>query len=998
MAYRKLIFFVQSCLSCDGRHVKFTLAIELVRIFKRNQPCPLHMFIIYRSPSNTDCWNQQDTTNIMTEQNQLASLLADNLDPISDLNSLLPIATSVSSEEFISACSGLLEGVDLRNHVNPRRRSIRIGGARSLLYITPFQLYQALLMLNQRDRTQCRGGILSNDTGTGKSYIILAACVIRALVFESERQVKLFWDQSKPSQTNPSLTKPNPTKPNPTWPSPSKPSPSKPSPTMPNPRKASSSVAHLPQSAIGQGLRCPSQRGDDVICYCVPTSKARALVDSDVPRGASLIQVPVSLMPQSCQIFENAGLNTSACNIFIIATEVPLRLRRDFSTIAKSLSQPPARDSAAPESYIFLSSHFANAKVFQTFVKCEINLGLHFIDESHQAMKLETRPMAIAEAQSKVGPQGLDLFLVSATPIRSLADWELPMGLWCNSVNLSRAAAVRDLITAHAAAKSSRQNMDSFLALWSQIFDRDLVIRNLITSKFCGQPISDLQVVKPTTVWLQTPSQHRADVQAIADQAREDIRTLARAASQEDVAFKPDYASGLDARLHFLSLFPGAATLMLQNQIDVKEESVRNTIAAIKDGNKLKIEKSARLQKNLEQVEGESPKLDFILAEIQRMCGDKDQRRADPSLSADAHGENLALKKMLIVTPTLGTAAYLYLILLRRVPELNPVLIHTRARPSDREAALNSFTTLTARKTAKHSYILITPFSSGGTGLNLQTANYQILVSPLRSKDMETQCFARTNRSGQRLALHHSRLITEDNPADRINIVSYSGRSIRNDPFAIGGLLIVSEADGFKRIQRLTDWGYVVRNLQRGSVLTPDLYPNYEVRAHEILPSPDERAVDKLLSFDIETIAHNVLAVTDAWNSINDSRPRHEKLPLRDILLGFWHFHLNRSVGDLKHLVYCDAVEVNLSDILKPQVYTLLGAKKEEKLVVHSAGETPEETQAFSSLLEKAPFCIGAQKMLEEYSELSEVQIDSFEFLPANGESSEYFDFRINFR
>ncbi|KAI3395965.1 hypothetical protein diail_604 [Diaporthe ilicicola] len=900
-----------------------------------------------------DLWKPSDSylrfsdysIEIMAEQNQLASLLADS-DPISDLNDRLPVAEPSDLEDFIAQCDGLLD-INLHDHTDPQKRSIHLGGPRSRLYVSPFQLCEAWKMLNQRQRTGgLRGGLLSNAAGTGKSFIILTMAWLRARSFDSERQ-----------------------------------------------------------TAQGVGLRCPSQQGSDLVCYCVPTSKARALVDQgDTPRGVCLIQVSLALIGLWISIFEDAHI--SGCNICVVHSDLKAssHLRRDFATITKSLSRPPAKNSASPETYIFVSSH-GNSKVLETFSQGDFNVGMLFNDESHQAMRLESRSMAIAEAQSRIGPQGLDLWLVSATPIRNLADWELPMSIWCGSHDLARAAAVKDLITAHATARSSTEDMQDFLALWAQVFDHNLVKRNLAASHFCGRPITDIQSVTPNTVFLTTPARYLPDVQEIADLARETIRSEARHAAWEKIPYKPEYASGLDARLHFTSLFPRAAVPILRGKLNVYEESIRSTIAAIKDPNKLKVERSAKFQQDLDEIVNDSPKLDFILAEIQRMRDDKDRRPADPALPANSHGENLSMKKMLIITPTLGTAVYLYLILRERVPDLGPVLLHSLARASDREAALNSFTSLTARKTARHSCVLITPFSTGGTGLNLQSANYEILVSPLSSRASEVQCFARTNRAGQRLRLHHNRLICADHPADRINVASYAGRSVLNDPFAMDRQLVLSEPDGSKRIQRLQDWGYTVRDADHKSIrhdVNDLLFGGGEFRGYDIFPQ-GKGMVDQLIVFDSDSAARDVLAVNAAWNT-GDQRPKHEKLPLRDILLAVWVHHLNRSVHDLRHLVYFNVVQEDLNDDLRPEVYELMGEDMKDNLVVHSQGEAPGEAEAFSLLLEKAPFCIGAQKMLEEYPEFSEVEIVSFEFLPIVLEFGDYldneppyFDFRINF-
>lgn len=909
---------------------------------------------------------------------QLASILADSEnDPISNLNKLLPISPAVGMEEFVQQCDGLIDGVDPRQHPFPEVRSILL--PKTKVSVTPFQLLEGWKMLNQRERTGLRGGLQASSAGVGKSYIILVSVILRSLMAENARLVKEFW--SKSDAKGPS--------------------------TRARPARAN----HLPDSARGGGLRCPSQTSGSIICYCVPSSKTRSFVDGVSPKGACLIQAPLPIVVQWIRIFESAVLDPAAFNLIIVNPDVPPRLKRDFARETRSL-QPGARGSyPAPETYIFCSSH-TNLKVFETFTSPGIELGIMFSDESHKAMKLESRSLAIAEAQARTG-SGLDLWLVSATPIRLLEDFELPVRLFCNSTDLARAASVANMVTAHKTAMSSAESMFTFLTNWSKVFDNKLVLRNTVTSQFNGRPITGLQSIKPDIVWLQTPQQYFDDVQKVAYLNRGSIREKARIDKDNKKAFVLDYASRIDSTLHFVSLFPGAAGLILSKELDVKEEKIMDTIVAMRVSNKLKLETIASFQQHLGRITHGSPKLDFIVEEIGRMRADRSEREPDPRLQASLHGENLSLKKMVIITPTLGTAVFLYLFLMERMPDLNPVILHTNASTGDREAALNSFQSLTARQNAKHSYILITSFSSGGTGLNLQSANYQIFVSPPSSREMETQGFARTNRTGQRLTLHHTTLIMQDNPADIIRVVSYSGRTIWSSPFEMKRRLALVERDGSKKIQRLSDWGYQVDTVSEFafeesglSSVYPDLIEDECNVRHISHPEVGADYLDSLVSFDLATIADDTLAVSEAWNEDFDPRPKFERLQVRDIILGFWVYELGKPARDLKYIVYLTVIESNLDGRLQPPIYELMGMKKtlDEKLIIRRENQSPEEGEAFTILLKSAPFCIGAQKMCDEYPEFAG-QIQSFEFLPQivvddDGRTQPFpsFNFRIAFR
>jgi hypothetical protein len=924
---------------------------------------------------------------MLREENSLVKMddqLADLLwatEHLSNLNNRLPESPAVSLDDFVDQCSELIEGMNPRQHNDPQKRSIKL--PKSKLWITPFQLWEGWRMLNQRERTGLRGGIQASSAGTGKSYMCLTALLLRGRIFESERQVKESWRKPEPSGKSPQKARP---------------------------------AQHLPYTAGASepNMRCPSQKPGDIVCYCVPTSRARIFIDFGIaPRGVSLVQAPLAVLDEWIPIFRDAVLDPSAYNIVIVHPNVPPSLRRNFGQITNALKPGAKGPDHALETYIFCSAH-NNAKVLETLTARDISVGVMFSDESHKAMKLESGSMAIAQSQSSLG-DGLDLWLISATPItRLLEDFELPVRIFSNSTHLSRARSMETMVASYATVRDSYENQTAFCQRWDKVFDSDLVLRSTDTSQFCGKAITNLQIVDPKKLMFHTEREHLEAVQEVAYLAREKIRNKELwTRRMEQREFRLDYASEIDARLHFVSLFPGAASLILQETdgFDVEEESIQMEIAAMNFANKLRVEKIESYQQHLEQVSHGSPKLMYILEEIGRMRADRAEREGDPEVQASPRKESLSMKKMVIITPTLGTAVWLYLFLLKRVPDLHPVCLHGQASASDREAALNSFQSLTARPYAKHSYILIAPFSVGGTGLNLQSANYQILVYPPSTRTIETQAFARTNRTGQRLPLHHTVLITQDNPADRINVVNSAGRSIRNDPFEIGRRLVLAELDGSKKVQRLEDWGYGIIELDDPEgeceiYLALDFPTVGEgqfggVRIITALRATGE-GVDKLIYFSRDTVASGTVCVTQAWNN-DEGRPRHETLPLRDITLGVWVYYLGRDVRDLTTMMYSLVVENNLSLVVRPRVYALMNEQMTNSLVIYREARSQQEAEAFRALVEGAPFCIGAQKMLDEYREFAGIQIESFVFdvvvpKPAKRGDLPYFNFKINFR
>lgn len=214
----------------------------------------------------------------------------------------------------------------------------------------------------------------------------------------------------------------------------------------------------------------------------------------------------------------------------------------------------------------------------------------------------------------------------------------------------------------------------------------------------------------------------------------------------------------------------------------------------------------------------------------------------------------------------------------------------------------------------------------------------------------------------------------------------------------------------FKVIQKLDDWEYNVHDdnsdedLHR--VIVGDTYPDVDVSEfqaiHITTPSAGRLLIDELIYFDARTTAGNTLAVAQAWNKKNDERPRHEKLPLRDIILALWVFHLRRAARDLSAIIYYGVIEKELVDRLFQLAYGLMGKDTLTNLVLNRESQSPQENRAFSLLLKEAPFCIGVNKMLEEFEEFTGVFIKSLEFIPMDTEDPDQasqppFHFRINF-
>jgi len=216
--------------------------------------------------------------------------------------------------------------------------------------------------------------------------------------------------------------------------------------------------------------------------------------------------------------------------------------------------------------------------------------------------------------------------------------------------------------------------------------------------------------------------------------------------------------------------------------------------------------------------------------------------------------------------------------------------------------------------------------------------------------------------------------------------------------------------DAYKVIQKLEDWGYQVldddSDEDMNQILLEPQYPDVGSQFQAIritVPSIGLGVVDEFIHCDVGTTAGNTLAITQAWNtSIRDERPQDEKLRLRDIIIAVWVSHTGRAARDLSAIMYYAVIEPVLRDELFQLVYQMMGQNILTELALNRETESTQEKEAFSLLLQRAPFCIGVNKMLEEFREFAEVRITSFQFFPFDaGDPAQAdkpgFQFRINF-
>lgn len=320
-----------------------------------------------------------------------------------------------------------------------------------------------------------------------------------------------------------------------------------------------------------------------------------------------------------------------------------------------------------------------------------------------------------------------------------------------------------------------------FILELRSVFDPSMLLRFRHSTKFLGQHISNVSITQPELVLVKTSWLAKSQMQRLA------VRAEARVARGYPPAQALELNQGaLVARdeLYFASLFPAAAALINDGIMDVDDRVIRKQIVALED--RKQVASLPIVQDFLSRVVTSGPKLKVILNEIANMNEADRQDRPPPSkLPRDKAPptytkDTTRIRKMIIVTPTLTTAVFLYLYL--KQPQFvvqynpNPVLLHKDLSVSTRSAIIKDFS-----KDLGGPRILIGPFDTIGTATNLQRANYQILTSPLPRMREVAQAFRRTNRTGQVLEVHHKILVLEDNPADVANLCMLAQCEIKSN-------------------------------------------------------------------------------------------------------------------------------------------------------------------------------------------------------------------------
>ncbi|KAH8911546.1 hypothetical protein BR93DRAFT_965330 [Coniochaeta sp. PMI_546] len=711
-----------------------------------------------------------------------------------DLDSILPVAGTPTDEEWRAMCSFLALEAD--KHKNPIIRSVPIPYTN--IYLTPRQYEAALAMLHCRGSRGIFGGVLADVPGTGKTHTCIAAVLFRALVAYNMAEVKKEWETREYESSKGKGSR-------------------------------SREFRHLPPDARKNEV-CPCGDPQGILCYAHADGITRDIGDT-MSRGVSLILAPQGVIEEWKSVFANSLMNRKFFEPCLIHTTsvrelaCPPNFEKRFQ-----LKVTPRQDGfpkgykpqvmdmdytytidtepgKQPERFIIITTHQIEKlrEQFQVPVMVTVAskkermsvyglpVGCMMVDEFHKVRAATTPVVELAQEHKRIMRYNTEFWSVSGTimPKSSFTDLESTIAIlqrppWTQPAHRyynSRVDCAKELENAYfeavSADKGSEAAVEAFEERARQFFE-GLIIRHTMDSRFFGKRITNVKEMKPVKKTFTTPAEYLEDVQTLANQVKDKIRGITQSDSYEQVVRSLQTYVELTP-LQVASTFPGAARIILQDKIRFDLTSLRGLIKKAK-GDVTNVKEFTDLT---DAIVAGSTKLEEVVLIFLRMEEDHQSRPKSDDGSGKKLRNNRQMKKLVIVTPTLGEAVFMYLGLKERLAPIKGakiVLLHADLLASEKQRMTNDFQALTPGS-AK---ILVTPYEVGGTGLNLQTANYQVLTGPLRTKDYELQAFARTNREGNMLRLHHWLYLTDDNPADRLIIARQANRRVASDPFDMG--------------------------------------------------------------------------------------------------------------------------------------------------------------------------------------------------------------------
>lgn len=393
---------------------------------------------------------------------------------------------------------------------------------------------------------------------------------------------------------------------------------------------------------------------------------------------------------------------------------------------------------------------------------------------------------------------------MTGTPLDTQGPKVLEPALHIIDTNLAKSIPRLVELYEDALHKRTREYMDDFTREFQRVFSHDIVLRFTHQTRFLDQPISNTQTVQPVIVSRRLPRLgfSRTPLQHLIARGKTRLPTHLPHADALDAS---EATRQVRDELYFVSLFPGAARLIASGRIAVHERAMRDAIRALGDA-RADVHRIPEVHRFWQEAVADSPKARAVVHEADRMSRDQRARRllllppptqtaaparpgGGPPRARQQPGRvDPTWKKMVVVTPTVASAVYLYMHL-RRAPELlargvHTVLYHQDLSQRQRTALQADFNRLDPRdRNSTRASIMVGSFDALGTGIGLQAASYQVLTSPPARADDLAQAFARTNREGQMLPVAHRVLVLEESPVDRINMAALARRDLASDPY-----------------------------------------------------------------------------------------------------------------------------------------------------------------------------------------------------------------------
>ncbi|KAJ9130873.1 hypothetical protein NKR23_g11984 [Pleurostoma richardsiae] len=300
----------------------------------------------------------------------------------------------------------------------------------------------------------------------------------------------------------------------------------------------------------------------------------------------------------------------------------------------------------------------------------------------------------------------------------------------------------------HSKKSADRQY---FCKDWRKIMTQ-VMTRRLFHSRIAGVPVSGREPVPPRVVECDIPAQYLDDITELAESARKHIQAEApRLGQDEDTVVEREKHNAHIVKVRLTATFPALAPFLREEGVDasLRSEAITQYMQNFKES------PYWGLLPRIIQDSAKAAELENVII----------QARNDREL---LDGRSYR-KKMLVFSEIPAEAAFTYAFLLwlqetkHRHRDLRVEFLHEGVRADKRNHIVKKFSEARVGSTN----VLVSTVRLASTGLNLQAANYVVMMSPCWLLSHQTQAFARVDRNGQKLAVHPVLLTCPGNPIDR---------------------------------------------------------------------------------------------------------------------------------------------------------------------------------------------------------------------------------------